>query len=433
MKKLILSSFGLGFLPVAPGTWGSLLPVGLFLIAHHFWPNAGILLAVLTVLIILSSVFCVILAGGAEKLAGKKDPGWIAIDEVAGQSVALLPAAFAGGNIFLICAAAFVLFRIFDILKPWPVKNAEKLPGGFGILLDDILAGIYAAAALMVILQFKAVLWAMALGTVQGLTEFLPVSSDGHLVLLQKIFGFNTEKPEMLVFDLSVHIGTLVSIFIVFRESIMALIGNCLKAIKNCQNPIELYKKNLAFKLFFLAGVTVFVTGVLGMIFKDYFESTRGNMPMLAACWVVNGIMLMITDMRKETRMGLRQLGITAAIIIGIAQAAAILPSISRSGATICAAILLGLHRKWAVEFSFLVAIPTILAATAVELLGNLDVIRSSALPMAALIIGPITAAIVGIAALKILIKASRKANLKYFAFYCFALAAGVVVYILLK
>jgi phosphatidylglycerophosphatase A len=145
MKKLILSSFGLGFMPVAPGTWGSLLPVGVFLIAHHFWPNAGVLLAVLTALIILSSFFCVVLAGSAEKLAGKKDPGWIVIDEVAGQSVALLPAAFAGKNIFVICAAAFILFRIFDILKPTPVRNAEKLPGGYGILLDDILAGIYVA------------------------------------------------------------------------------------------------------------------------------------------------------------------------------------------------------------------------------------------------------------------------------------------------
>jgi phosphatidylglycerophosphatase A len=145
MKKFILSCFGLGFMPIAPGTWGSLLPVGLFLVVHHFWPNAGVLLAVLMVVIILSSVFCIALAGGAEKLAGKKDPGWIVIDEVAGQSIALLPAAFAGKNIFVICAAAFLLFRIFDILKPAPARNAEKLPGGYGILLDDIFAGIYAA------------------------------------------------------------------------------------------------------------------------------------------------------------------------------------------------------------------------------------------------------------------------------------------------
>ena len=158
MKKFILSCFGLGFMPIAPGTWGSLLPVGLFLAIHRFWPNIGVLLAVLAVLTTLSSISCVVLAGSAEKITNKKDPGWIVIDEVAGQSVALLPAAFAGENILLICAAAFILFRIFDILKPWPIRNAEKLPGGFGILLDDILAGICAAAVLTAILLFKTTL-----------------------------------------------------------------------------------------------------------------------------------------------------------------------------------------------------------------------------------------------------------------------------------
>ncbi|OHB44984.1 MAG: hypothetical protein A2Y13_05710 [Planctomycetes bacterium GWC2_45_44] len=158
VKKIILSCFGLGFMPIAPGTWGSLLPIGLFWVIHHFWPNIGVLLAVLAVLTTLSSISCVVLAGSAEKITNKKDPGWIVIDEVAGQSVALLPAAFAGENILLVCAAAFILFRIFDILKPWPIRNAEKLPGGFGILLDDILAGIYAAAVLTAILSFKTIL-----------------------------------------------------------------------------------------------------------------------------------------------------------------------------------------------------------------------------------------------------------------------------------
>lgn len=142
-------------MPIAPGTWGSLPPVGLFLVVLHFWPNAGILLAVLAVLIILSSVFCVVLAGSAEKLANKKDPGWVVLDEVAGQSIALLPAAFAGKNILVICAAAFIFFRIFDILKPAPARNAEKLPGGYGILLDDVFAGIYAA---IIVLLFVTML-----------------------------------------------------------------------------------------------------------------------------------------------------------------------------------------------------------------------------------------------------------------------------------
>jgi phosphatidylglycerophosphatase A len=148
IKKSILSCFGLGFLPIAPGTWGSLLPVGLFLILHYFWPSTGILSAVLAAMIIISSVLCVLSAGEAEKVAGKKDPGWVVIDEFAGQSIALLPIAFMTEKVLLMAAAAFVLFRIFDVLKPPPIRKLEKLPGGLGILADDLLAGVYAAIVL---------------------------------------------------------------------------------------------------------------------------------------------------------------------------------------------------------------------------------------------------------------------------------------------
>ena len=148
IKKSILSCFGLGFLPLAPGTWGSLLPVGLFLIVHYFWPSAGILSAVLAAMVIVSSILCVLSAGEAEKITGKKDPGWVVIDEFAGQSIALLPIVFMTEKILLMAAAAFVLFRIFDILKPPPIRKLEKLPGGLGILADDLVAGGFAAIVL---------------------------------------------------------------------------------------------------------------------------------------------------------------------------------------------------------------------------------------------------------------------------------------------
>ena len=450
MKRIFTSCFGLGLLPIAPGTWGSLPAAAAFgLLAISNLSPSAITIA-MALLALASSVACVIFAPYAIERTGRKDPGEVVADELAGQSLVFmfLPM-LAGKELWLAVVAGFLLFRFFDIFKPWPIRKLEKLPAGWGILLDDLLAGVFAAVVLQICVKTALLSYlsefvrfdgvslnafsAGALGAIQGLTEFLPVSSDGHLILLEKIFGFNTETPQMLLFGLSVHIGTLVSIFIVFRKSIAALIVNFLKATKTCCNPVELYKKNLAFKMFFLAAVTVFVTGVLGLAFKSYFESVRSSMLMLAAMWAVNGVLLLITDMRKQTRMGLRQFTVTAAIIIGVAQAAAILPSISRSGATICAAILLGLHRRWAVEFSFLVAIPTILAATAVEFLGNLDLIRSAALPLSAVIIGTCVAAIVGVLALKILIKAARKSHLKIFAFYCFALAAALMVYLLAK
>ena len=127
----------------------------------------------------------------------------------------------------------------------------------------------------------------------------------------------------------------------------------------------------------------------------------------------------------------LRKFGITAAVVVGLDQAVAIMPGISRSGANICAAILIGLHRRWAVEFSFLIAIPAILGAATIQLVKDFDKIGSATLPISSVLTGSVVAAIVGILALKLLIKVSRKANLKFFAFYCYILAAFVTVYLL--
>ena len=146
--------------------------------------------------------------------------------------------------------------------------------------------------------------------------------------------------------------------------------------------------------------------------------------------WIITGILLTATDFRK-TKMSLRRFGIVSAVIIGLFQAAAIMPGISRSGATIAAAILLGMHRRWAVEFSFLLAIPAILGATAVEFIKNFDKINSQDLSAIAALAGLSAAIIAGVAALKILIRITRRASLKPFAFYCFILACLVLIYCL--
>ena len=128
----------------------------------------------------------------------------------------------------------------------------------------------------------------------------------------------------------------------------------------------------------------------------------------------------------------MRRFGLLAAALVGIAQTIALLPGISRSGATICAAILIGLHRRWAVEFSFVLAIPAILGAALVTLLKNSELIMSGALPLSSVTVGMVSACITGVLALKLLIKASRKAKLKYFAVYCYILAGFVGAYTIL-
>ena len=152
IKKIILSCFGVGFLPLAPGTWGSLLAVAIFLVVHYFCPAPVICGTVIIIAMIASSVFCLLFAGEAEKQENKKDPQWIVIDEFAGQMVVLLPVAFVEEKVLIAAVAGFVLFRIFDILKPPPVRESELLKGGLGILADDIIAGLMAAVALWVVL-----------------------------------------------------------------------------------------------------------------------------------------------------------------------------------------------------------------------------------------------------------------------------------------
>lgn len=448
------SCFGLGRLPLAPGTWGSLPPAVIFALMWYFGASAVSISIVMAALILAGSVVCVKCAPAVIAVTGKSDPREVVADEFAGQAVVFLAILFlAAGTIstsqiWTTTVLGFLLFRLFDIVKPWPIRKLEKLPAGWGVLLDDLLAGVYAGIVLLLCLQadllqsFSAlfassdssslnIFDAAVLGTVQGLTEFLPVSSSGHLVLLETFFNFDPENPQMLLFDLAMHIGTVVAIFIVFRKSISAFLRGLMQFSKYGSTPIEIYKKSPSVHLLVLAMVVTIVTGVLGLLFRNYFAAARGNLAVVASMWLITGTLLLVTDWRKRTRVGLRQFGIFAAIVVGISQAAAIMPGISRSGATICVAILIGLRRRWAVEFSFLVAIPAILGATAVQWVKDFAEFSSSSLPVGSVVTGSIVAALVGILALKLLIRTSRRANLKFFAFYCYILACFVLLYLL--
>jgi undecaprenyl-diphosphatase len=234
----------------------------------------------------------------------------------------------------------------------------------------------------------------------------------------------------MLLFDLIIHTGTVIAIFIVFRRIIVIYLRNLFSAFGSDKSLTEKYRRNASFRITILAVITTFVTASLGFIFEDFFTRTFASMTLLGIMWLVNGTFLLITD-KKRGRRGLRKFGITAAVIIGIAQAIAIVPSISRSGATICAAILLGIRRRWAVQYSFLIAIPVIVGATAAELLKNARQISLETLPTSPLVLGFIIATVSGVFALKILIKLTQKAKLKIFAFYCFILACLVLIYCL--
>jgi undecaprenyl-diphosphatase len=417
------------------------------LMCHLHAPTA-VTSIVMAALVLAGSVVCVKFAPATIAATGKNDPGEVVADEFAGQALTFLVGPFlVAGPTWATALLGFVLFRIFDITKPWPIRKLENFPAGWGILADDLLAGVYAGTALFlcdkagVIERISGllapsdgsllgVLPAIVLGIVQGLTEFLPVSSSGHLVLLENLFNFDPETPQMLLFDLIIHVATLAAIFVVFRKSIAGLAANLLAWRKYGASPVEVYKRSPSVHILVLAVLVTGVTGTLGLLLENYFSAARGRLAVVAVMWLISGTFLLITDLRKKARLGLRQFGVLAAIIVGLAQTVAILPGISRSGATICAAILIGLRRRWAVEFSFLIAIPAILGATAVESIKNFAEISSGGLPIGVAAAGAVAAALTGILALKLLMKTARAANLKYFAFYCYLLAGFVFVYL---
>ena len=158
MKRMLTSCFGLGFGPIAPGTWGSMPSVAIFALICLLGP-AEYVLTINTVamglLIAIGSFACVKFAPSVIAATGKKDPGEVVADELAGQAVTFLGATATGiKEIIIVAVAGFLLFRFFDIVKPSPARNLEKLPAGWGILADDLMAGVYAAIVLQIFIHF---------------------------------------------------------------------------------------------------------------------------------------------------------------------------------------------------------------------------------------------------------------------------------------
>ena len=160
MKRILTSCFGLGLLPLCPGTWGSLPPVFIFAAMSHFGIAAMPTAIVMAALVLFGSIVCVIFAPAIISATGKDDPRQVVVDELAGQALTFLPVPFfftgeiTTWHICITTALGFVLFRIFDIAKPWPIRKLEKLPKGWGILADDLLAGVFAAIVMLVCYRF---------------------------------------------------------------------------------------------------------------------------------------------------------------------------------------------------------------------------------------------------------------------------------------
>lgn len=270
---------------------------------------------------------------------------------------------------------------------------------------------------------------ALVLGIVQGVFMFVPVSSTSHLVLVQHALialGSDLpppESPDLVLFDLIVHVGTLVSIAVVFHAGLRRLVGGAWADLRRRGRQDRLH-----LRLVLLGLVSVAVTGALGLPLKRLFEQAFAAPPVIALTLTITGALLLLSDRLGPRRRGLRDLTLGIAIAIGVAQAFALLPGLSRSGLTIVAALLLGVRRRWAGEYSFFLAIPTILAASALQVW---EVWRSPepfTIGLAPLAIGFVVAAVVGVASLWLVVHTLMRARFRIFAYYVWALAAVVLL-----
>jgi phosphatidylglycerophosphatase A len=158
MKRLLTSCFGLGWLPVAPGTFGSLPPVLLFVLMCRLGSTPTIIAIVMALLTLVGSLICIKFASTVIATTGESDPREVVADEFAGQAVTFsLIAAAPISDVWVTGFLGFLLFRIFDISKPWPIRRLEKLPEGWGILADDLLAGVFAAIVLLVCIRLRII------------------------------------------------------------------------------------------------------------------------------------------------------------------------------------------------------------------------------------------------------------------------------------
>jgi undecaprenyl-diphosphatase len=258
---------------------------------------------------------------------------------------------------------------------------------------------------------------ALALGIVQGLTEFLPISSSGHLVLGQKLLGLS--EPELL-FDVVVHVGTLLAVTVYFHKDIFMIIRSLWARDQ---------KARQGRRFIILLAIGSVPAALAGFLLKDLFESLFASILAVGCALLFTGFFLLLTRLAPNGQIRLPGCGPGRAFAVGIAQALAITPGVSRSGSTIACGLLLGLERSFAARLSFLLSIPAILGALLLQVL-NLS--AGQAVDYGPLITGGLSAAISGYLALIFLIKLVHQGRLHLFAPYCFLVGGLAIAWSLL-
>ncbi len=266
--------------------------------------------------------------------------------------------------------------------------------------------------------ELVELLKAVFLGFIQGATEFLPVSSSGHLVLGSHLLGF---KEQGIVFDVMLHLGTLLSVIIVFRNELRAMIAAPFQMLSG--NRSEAVRTSFFWDIYVIIATLPAV--IVGLGFKDYIEQSFTSVLVVCLMLIVTGVTMILSRYLADRG---RRITAGRSLLIGCAQAAAIMPGLSRSGSTIFTAMLLGVNRETAARFSFIMSIPAILGAAVLNLREILMAPPAGSV-LVNLIAGTSMAAVTGYFAIILLLDVIRKNRLPWFGYYCLVIAAvGLMV-----
>jgi len=273
-----------------------------------------------------------------------------------------------------------------------------------------------------------SILSAIIYGLVQGLTEFLPVSSSGHLVIAEGLFGLDSLEGNFITFDMMLHLGTLFAVFVVYYKDIFELIKGffslCSKLLHG-KFKLSDYTEYERFVIFIIIATLPLV---IGLFVKDYIELLTQYAKAVGAILIFNGILLILSDFIKSKGITAQNATPLQSLAVGLCQLCALVPGISRSGSTITGGRLMGFDREYAVKFSFILSIPAIIGANITH---APDAIKSGvpSADLGAYLIGALVAFAVGIAAMKLLMMLSKKNTFRFFGAYCILIGVVTVIF----
>ncbi|MGE4354501.1 MAG: undecaprenyl-diphosphate phosphatase [Oscillospiraceae bacterium] len=269
---------------------------------------------------------------------------------------------------------------------------------------------------------------AVFLGFIQGVAEFLPISSSGHLSILQNLFGLNTAEEGHMFFDVLLHFGTLISVCVVYWSDIAMMIHEFFAMIRETRHPEEKEgRASIPARRMILLIIVATLPLVAVLPIDDAVESLYYNTFFIGTIFLLTGFMLFVSDKLKPGSKTEKSMRIRDALIIGLCQCVAVIPGLSRSGTTITAGIATGLDRSFAVKFAFLMSIPAIIGANIISLVKALmEGIDGALIPI--YLVGMVTAAITGILAIGLVKLIASRGKFGVFAYYCWTIGIATII-----